>query len=416
MDIEIAGDSVAADLLGLSGGAAETSSREPSTFKLTPADILSTVGILPDNVSFNVVMAPADPNDDPAHIMPGLGVPGLVSGTVVVYRADTLDNARATDIASLNALIDDINAAFIRGGFRDIEASLDGAGRIVLSSSHDFEIDIAHAFLAAELEVPDPVLAVAPNVVLRVTVYLPEGAVSANVTLWPDGSNEDLGDLLEDINAAFAASAVDEVSARLVGNYLEFNSRYDFTISGTSSNADALGLATVAARSERSCDARGRAGQCLRAGLLQCGDQRPGGGAAAAGPPGDAGQQHGERRALRRSGPEPLRGRRRPQWHGDGAGGRHERHAAGHLCQYRDRGPGGRYQPRAWHAAGFSSYVTVRDERGVIVFIGDESFTLTSGAGDNLDQLGFGTGTYTSTLSTPDYEIEAGSLLPLRAS
>ena len=67
---------------------------------------------------------------------------------------------------------------------------------------------------------------------------------------------------------------------------------------------------------------------------------------------------------------------------------------------------------KALQDAGLGAVIRVQDERGVIVFVSDYSFTITSDAADNLDQLGFGLGTLSSVLSTPDYEVAAGTTLP----
>ena len=46
---------------------------------------------------------------------------------------------------------------------------------------------------------------------------------------------------------ALRDSAVSDLHVRLMGETLEFYSRYEFTIEGTSTNADLLGLTAVAA-------------------------------------------------------------------------------------------------------------------------------------------------------------------------
>ena len=89
-------------------GHQEVSTREPSLFELIPDDGLSTTGILPDNIAFNVVMSVIDPNATIPPGLPDLDLPdpitgerdNVVYGTVVIYRDDTLDNTGSTDAES----------------------------------------------------------------------------------------------------------------------------------------------------------------------------------------------------------------------------------------------------------------------------------------------------------------------------
>ena len=56
-----------------------------------------------------------------------------------------------------------------------------------------------------------------------------------------------LEDLAEDINTAFMLAGADDVTVSFAADRLTMTSQYSFTVLGTSTNADLLGLTTVAA-------------------------------------------------------------------------------------------------------------------------------------------------------------------------
>jgi len=363
-DIEITGDSTAADLLGLvdaAAGTPEVSFRDPSVFELIGDDDLATTGILPDNVAFNIVMSTIDPNDDPYHLSPDLDEPDEITaqredvlyGTVVVYRDDTLDNTGGTDSESLGNLIDDLNEALLRAGFGQITAGLDGSGAVMFSSPRAFEVDAEHAVLQAEAEVPAAVLS--DPVTLDVRVQAAGGEVTASVVIAVDGENTSIEDLYEDVAEAFRDSAARDVYVRLLGETLEFYSRYGFTIEGTSSHADLLGLSSVAAGSDASGAKLEPVANAYVLGFssVDAAAQeavRPpvvGGGPPAGRLQGHAQRQHDGRGALRRSFVRSVHRRRHLCGPGHRRGGRHQRQRRRDRGQRRDRGSGPRYQRRA---------------------------------------------------------------------
>ena len=436
VDIEISSvESTAADLLGLfdvAAGAAETSSRDPSLFELTPADPLSTAGVLPDNIAFSITMAALDPNDDPGRIWPEMGVrdpvtgalidpitdepQDIVTGTVTIFRADTLDNVGLTDTESLNALVDDINAALIRAGFREISAALDGSGRIVLSSTHAFELDVENAVLRADAALTSPDLE--DNVALYVRMVLPTGTITGHATTYHH-EYDSLDDLCRAINVALGGSDLNALKVRLVGDYLEFHSRYPFTILGVSPNAELFGLTRVgegtnvkATRSPAAFNAyvagfssvidaaqvaerpeevyRVKAGSSMVNGVLAHNltlHLSIGGGTHTGAVTVLASATNGlEAETVANAGIADL-----------------VRDINRALVNTEIPSNPGSY---------FGSFLRAEDQGGVVVLIGSDSFTLTSGAADHLDQLGFGLGTFTSALSTPGYEVEANVQLP----
>ncbi|KPK75748.1 MAG: hypothetical protein AMJ79_09910, partial [Phycisphaerae bacterium SM23_30] len=429
-DIEITEDSVSADLLGLldvAAGTPEISIRDPSLFELIAEDDLSTVGILADNIAFNVVMSIYDPNDDPYHLSPVLDEPDAVTGdrkdviegTVIIYRDDTLDNTGATDQESLNALVDDINDAFIRGGFREITAALDGSNRIYFSSARAFEIDVEHAVLRAEAEVTNVELD--DNVTLDITIELSGGDYSGLVNIATDENRTSMEDLQEDVNQALIDGGFSDIKVRLVADYLEFYSRYDFTIEGSSVstvNAEHLGLAAVSTGSDVSGIRKEPSSNAYIIGFTSVIDSAQ----IAERPPVtyriipvnsmvngvlseditldlsiDSGAYAGVVTIFASA------------TNGVDAGTAANASLADLVTDITKAL--GETEIPGHPGVFFSSLISVQDERGVIVFVSEHDFTLVSEAGDNLDQLGFGVDTYNSALSTPDYEIEADDVL-----
>ncbi|MCP4708575.1 MAG: hypothetical protein GY869_08125, partial [Planctomycetes bacterium] len=428
VDIEITEDSENADLLGLldvEAGTAEFSTRDPSLFELIAETDLSTTGILADNIALHVVMATYDPNDDPLDLDPFLDDPdpdtgkrdNVVYGTVIVYRDDALDNTGLTDEESLNNLIDDINDALIRGGFRAITASLNGSNEIIFSSPRAFEIDVEHAGYQAPAEAPAHILA--NPVTLDVILELPGGDFNSAAVVAVDGTNTSMEALQADVIAALAANGLGDLKVRLLGDYFEFYSRYGFTILGdTSINADLLGLTSVVPDTDVKGIKLEPASNAYVIGFSSIiGSAQPG-----VRPPEtyrvvpvnsmvngvltddisfDLSIDSGTYASVVTVTASAT----------DGTDSGTTANASltdlitditNALEDTEVPGNPGLY---------FSSLITVQDERGVLVFVSDYDFTLVSEAADNLDQVGFGVDTYNSALSTPDYELAADDTL-----
>ena len=371
-------------------------------------------------------MSTIDPNnDDDPPPTPDLASPDAdtheredtVYGTVIIYRDDTLDNPGVSDAESLSNLLDDINAALLRSGFKDITASLDGSGRIVFSSIYAFEMDVEHAILRAEDPMPDYVLT--GTVSLDITVETPGGVTSTTVSIPVDGTNTSMADLYEDVAVALRDSGASDVYVRLLGDTLEFYSRYEFTIEGTSTNADLLGLTSVAGGSTGYGVKLEPAANPTVIGIpaIDTAAQE------AVRPPVyyrvlpndsmvngclsdditldlsiDSGTYAGSVTVLA------------ADTNGT-AGGTVANTGIADLVIDINQALDDTEVP-GHPGVKFSSLISVRDESGVLVFTSDLDFTLTSGAGDQLDQLGFEEDTYSSSLVTPDYEVEGLVDLP----
>ena len=137
VDFEIESRLVAVDLLGFSSDPAG-SQRPASTWRVEAGEALSTVGVLPDNVTFAVSMHQSNPNDDPgsnSEFLPeDRNGDEVRQGVITLYRADTLDNETLED------LLEDLDVALIRGGFREITSEIQD-GLLVLTSAHAFEVE-----------------------------------------------------------------------------------------------------------------------------------------------------------------------------------------------------------------------------------------------------------------------------------
>jgi len=421
LDIEITKDSLNADLLGLmnvANGSSEFSSRDPSLFELIGSDNLATIGILPDNIALNIVMSIIDPNADPTNPDYLLDEPDpithereeVIEGTVIIYRDDTLDNSNYAD------LIEDINDALSRSGFRAINAELDASNRIVFSSPYAFEVDIEHAVYTAEAEIPNAVLT--NPVTLRVSIEKPSGTISKSLVILVDATNTVIDDLYRDVAQKLALELPGDLYVRMSGDYLEFYSRYDFKIEGTSIHADLLGLSTVAAGSDVRGLRKEPKSNAYVIGYTSVIDNPQ----LALRPPElyrvkpvdsmvngvlsddivlrlsiDGGNYTGQViiNASATNGDAP----------GTTAN-------AGIADLVKDINKALKNTEVPGHPGlSFSDLISARDERGVIVFTSSYTFTLESQTGDNLDQLGFEVKTYSSALSTPDYEIEADNVL-----
>ncbi|MEM4406491.1 MAG: calcium-binding protein, partial [Candidatus Methanomethylicaceae archaeon] len=421
LDIEITKDSINADLLGLlnvAAGSSELSSRDPSLFELIGSDDLVTVGILPDNIALNVVMSIIDPNADPTNPDYLLDEPDpitherneVIEGTVIIYRDNTLDNTNLGD------LIEDINDALSRSGFRGITAELDASNRIILSSPYAFEVDIEHAVYTAEAEIPDAVLT--NPVTLKISIEKPTGTITKSLVIPVDASNTVIDDLYRDVAQELADEFPGDLYVRMKGDYLEFYSRYDFTIKGTSTHADLLGLSKVATGS----DVRGLRQELLSnayvIGYTSIMDNAQ---IAVRSPwlyrvkPVDSmvNGRLSDDLTLRLSmdggtytGQVTIHA---SATNGDDPGTTANASLADLITDINKAlkntevpGHPGLY---------FGDLITAQDERGVIVFTSNHTFTIDSHTGDNLDQLGFKVGALNSKLSTPDYEIEGDDSL-----
>ncbi|MEM2990727.1 MAG: hypothetical protein QXQ02_06040, partial [Halobacteria archaeon] len=424
LDIEITKDSINADLLGLlnvAAGSSELSSRDPSLFELIGSDDLVTVGILPDNISLNVVMSIIDPNADPTNPDYLLDEPDpitherneVIEGTVIIYRDNTLDNTNLGD------LIEDINDALSRSGFRGITAELDASNRIILSSPYAFEVDIEHAVYTAEAEIPDAVLT--NPVTLKVSIEKPTGTITKSLVIPVDASNTVIDDLYRDVAQELADEFPGDLYVRMKGDYLEFYSRYDFTIKGTSTHADLLGLSKVATGS----DVRGLRQELLSNAYVIGYSSIMDSAQLAVRPPwlyrvkpvdSMVNGRLSDDLTLRLSmdggtytGQVTIHA---SATNGDDPGTTANASIADLITDINKAlkntevpGHPGLY---------FGDLITAQDERGVIVFTSNHTFTIDSHAEDNLDQLGFEVGTLNSALSTPGYEIEGDD--PLVAS
>ena len=209
-------------------------------------------------------------------------------------------------------------------------------------------------------------------------------------------------------------SGLEEIKARLIGSYLEFYSRYDFTIEGTSINAGYLGLSDVATGSDVSAlrsEPASNAYVIGYSGIMNSADEavRP--------PPYEriapndsmvngvlsdditldlsinGGTYAGVVTVLKGSTDGTLAGTTANAGIADIVRDINNALEATLIPGY----PG----------VHFSDVITVRDERGVIVFVSDYTFTLSSEATDNLEQLGFGVATYNSALTDMDYQVTA---------
>ena len=410
----------------MAGGTSELSNRDPSVFELIAGDDLAETGVLADNIALNIVMSTIDPNnDDDPPVNSDLAGPDAdthqredtVYGTVVIYRDDTLDNPGATDAESLSNLLDDINAALLRCGFKDITASLDGSNQIVFSSPYAFEMDVEQATFRAEAPMPADILTGAVS--LDITVENPAMVVSTTVTIPVDGTNGSLEDLYEDVAVALRDSAASDVYVRLLGDTLEFYSCYKFTIEGTSTNADLLGLDGVAGGTTAYSTKLETAANPTVFGF----------------PSIDTAAQEAVRpQVYYRVQPNDsmVNGRLSDDitldlsldsgtyvgsitilaedTNGVALGTVANTGIADLVIDINaalaDTDVPGHPGVK------FGDLISVSDESGVLVFTSDHDFVLTSGAGDQLDQLGFGEDTYSSSLVTPDYEVEGVADLP----
>ena len=97
----------------------------------------------------------------------------------------------------------------------------------------------------------DEKLTVDVTVTLDITIELPGGDYTASAFIAHDDERGSMEKLQTDVTQALIDAGLEEIEVRLVADYLEFYSRYYFTINGASSiNAAELGLISLGSETD----------------------------------------------------------------------------------------------------------------------------------------------------------------------